>query len=95
MLVLSTTWKPDGAGICKSPARSRRTPKISSAAAAVNVKVTVTFPESRKGAGGDGPNLDLKMSCGPPAFSLSCQYRNMYHKKAIVAFEKYRSFIDW
>lgn len=84
VLVLSTIWYPEGAGILRMFAKLRRTPRISSAAADVKVKVTVTLPASRRGAGGETPNRVLSWiwSRGTPTFSLSWTQ----HKKRLNLF---------
>lgn len=53
-------------------AKSLKTPIISSAADDVNVRVTVTFPESLRGVEGVDPNLDFVETCSLFLFSLSC-----------------------
>lgn len=49
---------------------------MSSAAEDVNVKVTVTFPESFNGVLGLDSNLDLRFSESASTFSLSCWKKN-------------------
>lgn len=55
-------------------AKSLKTPNISSAADEVNVKVTVTFPESFRGVHNGSPCLDFTFTESfVPIFSLSCE----------------------